>query len=437
MLKFHGTMKVNKKGNLEIGACDTVDLANEFGTPLHIIDEKFIRDACDKFRSSFNKKSDFQILYAGKAFLCLAMCKIVDEEGFGLDVVSAGELFTAIKSGFPMKKIYFHGNNKSLFELKMALENNVGRIVIDNFWEMERLSEIAAEYNVEVEVLLRITPGIEAHTHTYIKTGQIDSKFGFNLPTGEAFEAVKRTLEINNLKLKGLHCHIGSQIFEIKSYEYTAQIMMDFIKEIAKEYKFYIEELNLGGGFGIYYNEEDDPSDIEEYSETIIKTIEELTYEYKLPSPKILIEPGRAIVGPAGTTLYTVGSVKEIPGIRKYIAVDGGMFENIRPALYGAKYESILANKAELKPAEIVSIAGKCCESGDILAWDIPLPSVEPGDFLATMCTGAYGYSMANNYNKFKRPAVVLVKDGKAEVIIKRESLEDLLKNEMLPERLL
>lgn len=438
-MRFHGTMKVNNKGNLEIGACDTTDLAKEFGTPVHIIDEQYIRDTCKKLHNYFikNNKGNYQIVYASKAFLCLAMCKIINEEELGLDVASSGELYTAIKSGFPMKDIFFHGNNKSAYELQMALKNNIGRIVVDNFTEMQRLSKIAAELNKEAEILLRITPGIEAHTHTYIKTGQIDSKFGFNLPTGEALEAVKNSLESDNLKLKGLHCHIGSQIFEMESYRHAAQVMMNFINNITKEYKIYIEELNLGGGLGIYYSEEDKPASIEEYSTAIIETLEELAYDFELPIPKIIIEPGRSIVGPAGTTLYTVGAVKEIPGIRKYISVDGGMFENIRPALYGAKYESMLANKATLESSEKFTIAGKCCESGDILAWDVHLPLVEPGDILATACTGAYGYSMANNYNKFNRPPVVLVKDGKAEVIIKRESLDDLINNEILPERLL
>jgi diaminopimelate decarboxylase len=429
-------MQVNGRGHLEIGGCDVVELAKEFGTPLQIMDEKYIRDTCKKFYCSFTERGNSQVIYASKSFISIAMCRLIEEEGLGLDIVSAGELYTALQADFPMEKVYFHGNNKSPFELKMALEHGVGRIVVDNFRELKLLSEIAGSMDKEADILLRITPGVEAHTHEYIKTGQIDSKFGFTLPNGQAMEAVKEALKTENVNLVGLHCHIGSQIFEMESYGHAASVMMEFLAQIKKEQGVVIEELNLGGGFGIYYNEEDEPADIEEYAATVMTTVTKLAREYSLPVPKVIVEPGRAISGPAGTTIYEVGTIKDIPEARKYLAVDGGMYENIRPALYEAKYEVLLANKANREPEETVTITGKCCESGDMLAWDVRLPKAESGDILAISCTGAYGYSMASNYNRFLKPAVVLVKDGEADLIIKRESLEDLVKNEVLPERL-
>ncbi len=436
-MKFHGSMTVNKEGHLEIGGCDVVNLAEEFGTPLIIMDEKFIRDTCNKFHTSFTSRGESQVIYASKSFLSTAMCKIIEEEGLGLDVVSSGEMYTALKADFPMENVFFHGNNKSKSEIKMALENNVGRIVVDNFQELDLVSDIAKKMGKTVDILLRITPGVEAHTHEYIRTGQIDSKFGFTLPNGQAIEAVREAVNKENINLVGLHCHIGSQIFEMDSYGHAAQVMMKFIAEIKEEFGLEIKELNLGGGFGIYYNEEDDPANIDNYAQIVMSTIKELSQENSLLTPKVIIEPGRSISGPAGTTIYEVGTVKSIPDIRKYIAVDGGMYENIRPALYEAKYEVLLANKADEQSQETVTITGKCCESGDMLAWDVELAQAEPGDILAVSCTGAYGYSMASNYNRFLKSEVILVNNGKAETIIKRETYEDLVKNEVIPERFL
>jgi diaminopimelate decarboxylase len=430
-------MAVNQKGHLEIGGCDVTDLAKEFGTPLIVMDEKYIRDTCGNFYNSFTKRGEAEVIYASKSFLSTAMCKIIEEEGLGLDIVSSGEMYTALKADFPMEKVFFHGNNKSRSEIKMALENKVGRIVIDNFQELEIVSELAGNMGIAADVLLRITPGVEAHTHEYIRTGQIDSKFGFTLPNGQAIEAVKEAVNKENINMTGIHCHIGSQIFEMDSYGHAAQVMMQFIAEIKEECGVEVKELNLGGGFGIYYNDEDDPADIDNYAQVVMTAIKELSDKHSLLIPKIIIEPGRSISGPAGTTIYEVGTVKNIPDIRKYIAVDGGMYENIRPALYEAKYEVLLANKAEMEPEETVTITGKCCESGDMLAWDVELPQAEPGDVLAVSCTGAYGYSMASNYNRFLKPEIVLVNNGKAETIIKRETYEDLVKNEIIPERFL
>ncbi|WP_227766106.1 diaminopimelate decarboxylase [Zhaonella formicivorans] len=436
-MKLHGTMKINNQGHLEIGGCDTVELVKEYGTPLVVLDEALFRQTCRQYYHYFVERfQNAEVIYASKAFISPAVCKIIEVEGLGLDVVSGGELYTALQADFPARKIYFHGNNKSPQELSMALEAKVGRIVVDNFYELEMLDKMAELFKVKADILLRITPGIEAHTHEFIKTGQIDSKFGFTLPNGQALQAVREAINLQNIKLRGLHCHIGSQIFEMESYRHAAQVMMGFVKTIKKELNFVTEELNLGGGFGIYYKEGDTPAQIKVYAETVMNTVKEQAKHLGLTMPKIIVEPGRSIVGPAGTTLYSVGSIKEIPGVRKYVAVDGGMADNIRPALYGAKYEAILANKCTHPAEETISITGKCCESGDMLIHDIMLPKAEAGDVLAISCTGAYGYSMASNYNSLGKPAVVLAVDGHADLIIKRESHQDLLRNHIIPERL-
>lgn len=435
-MKFHGTMRINEKGHLEIGGCDTVDLAKEFGTPLYIYDEKKLRETCREYYNSFVEKyENAMVLYASKAFLTTAVCRIMEEEGLGLDVVSGGELYTALQADFPMERVYFHGNNKTPDELRLALNNEVGRIVVDNFYELELLDALARELHCVPEILLRITPGIEAHTHEYIKTGQIDSKFGFTLSNGQAMEAVKAAQE-KHVSLRGVHCHIGSQIFELNSYVHAVDVMMKFIADIREETGLAIEELNLGGGFGIYYSEGDEPASIEEFADLVMQRVHLKAEEYNLLQPMVLVEPGRSIAGPAGSTLYTVGSIKEIPGVRKYVAVDGGMTDNIRPALYQAKYEAIIANKAGLEANDVVSITGKCCESGDMLAWDVKLQEAEPGDLLLMPATGAYGYTMASNYNRLTKPGAVLVQDGKAELILKPETYEDLIRNDVMPERL-
>lgn len=436
-MRLHGTQLVNEKGHLEIGGCDTVELAKEFGTPLYIMDEAHIRDICRQYHSSFVEgMENTEVIYASKAFSTLAMCRIIDEEGLGLDVVSGGELYTALQANFPAEKIYFHGNNKSREELAMAINAGVGRIVVDNFYEMSILNELAEEMDQKVDILLRLTPGIEAHTHEYIQTGQIESKFGFTLPDGTADRALDLALSCPFLVVKGIHAHIGSQIFELESFRHEVQIMINYMADILKRTGCLLQELNLGGGFGIYYASGDDPAQIADYAKTVQAALESACQDQQFPRPKIIVEPGRSIVGTSGTTLYTVGSIKEIPEIRKYVAVDGGMADNPRPALYQARYEAVLANRANEEEVESVSVTGKCCESGDMLIWDIDLPKAVSGDLLAVSCTGAYNYSMSSNYNRLTRPGVVLVADGHADVIVKRETHSDLLRNDILPARL-
>jgi len=435
-LKLHGTSRVNSQGILEIGGCNAVALIEKHGSPLWVMDEELLRNTCQRLVKAFLEKGNSQVLYASKAFLTTAMCKIVSEEGLGLDVVSGGELYTALKAGFPVEKIFFHGNNKGFEEIELALNHGIGRIVVDNFYELQIINGIARKLNLKQAILLRVTPGIEAHTHEYIKTGQIDSKFGFTLANGQSLEGVKAALELPYLDLKGIHCHIGSQIFEMDSYGHAAHVMIEFMKDIKKETGYVVEELNLGGGLGIYYFEGDEPSSIENYSDTVMSAIRDKCRDFCLPIPKIFIEPGRSIAGPAGTTLYKVGSIKDIPGIRKYVAVDGGMNENLRPALYESKYNVYVANKMNGPRTDKVTIAGKCCESGDILAWNVNVPELKPGDILAMPATGAYGYSMSGNYNRIPRQAVVLVYKGTSEEIVKRETYEDLIRNDIIPERL-
>jgi len=437
-VKVQGTMRINEVGHLEIGGCDTVELAKEFGTPLYLMDEEVIRRNCRSYYNGFTQSKDVKakVIYASKTFLTLAMCRIIEEEGLGLDVVSGGEIYTALKAKFPMEKIYFHGNNKTLEELELAVTSGVGRIVVDNLYEMELLNQIGTELNQKVDVLIRITPGIEAHTHEYIQTGQIDSKFGLVMSNGQGMEGIQKALTFENLNLVGIHCHIGSQIFELESYKHAVEVMMEFAAEIKKITGLEIEELNLGGGFGIYYFEGDEPASVEKYAELVLSGIAEKSEEFGLKTPTVIVEPGRSISGPAGTTLYTIGSIKNIPNVRTYVAVDGGMTDNLRPALYQAKYEAILANKADQAGEEVVSIAGKCCESGDMLIWDIKLPTIEAGDILAVSGTGAYNYTMSSNYNRLGKPAVVLVNSGQADVIVQREDYNDLLRNDLVPKRL-
>lgn len=430
-MPLSGTNNIDQHGHLTIGGCDVTELAKEFGTPLYVYDEALIRQNSRRFVESFKQSGmAFQVAYASKAFSCIAMAQLAAEENLSLDVVSSGELYTALQASFPVERIHFHGNNKSEEELRMALENNVGCYVVDNFYELEMLHELAESSNKVVNIMLRLRPGIQVHTHEYISTGQEDSKFGFGVADGQAMIAIKHALTKNHFHLLGLHLHIGSQIFETEGFVQAIRIVRNFLDRVYEETGYELQVLNLGGGFGIRYTSEDNPVEIETFVETITHEVAAVWAERNLPKPEIWIEPGRSIVGNAGTTLYTIGSIKHIPGIRTYVAVDGGMTDNIRPALYQAKYEAIIANKASLPPAETVSIAGKCCESGDMLIWDIALPRVDSGDILAVFSTGAYGYSMANNYNRLRRPAVVFVQDGEAELVIERETYEDLIRKD-------
>jgi diaminopimelate decarboxylase len=429
---FYGTTGVNKNGNLEIGGVDSVELTKEFGTPLYVYDVALMRERARSFKLAFEEQGiKSQVAYASKAFSTIAMIQLAEEEGLSLDVVSGGELYTALVAGFPVERIHFHGNNKSREELEMALEQEIGCIVVDNFSELELLKTISMEKNAHVNILLRVTPGIEAHTHDYILTGQEDSKFGFDLQNGQAEDALKMALEIGNFEVLGLHCHIGSQIFETTGFLLAAKKIVEKMEAWKKELSFEAKVLNLGGGFGIRYTKEDEPLQPSQYVSEIIREVKKLTESSSLKMPEIWIEPGRSLVGDAGITLYKVGSSKEVPGVRKYLAVDGGMSDNIRPALYQAKYEAVLANKPLAKAKNTVSIAGKCCESGDMLIWDLPLPETGEEDILAVFCTGAYGYSMSNNYNRIPRPAVVFVEDGTATLVVKRETYEDIIRHDL------
>lgn len=426
-------LAVNGEGHLTVGGIDTVELAHEYGTPLYVMDEDLIREHCRSFKQSMDKYYGGKglVCYASKAFCCKAMCRIMLEEGLGLDVVSEGELYTALSVGFPAEKLCFHGNNKTDHELSYALEQGVGRIIVDNIFELDRLNALAEKAGKTANIMYRIKPGIDAHTHNFIMTGQIDSKFGFALETGEAYEAVKKAISASHINLVGLHCHIGSQIFDIDPFVKAAEVMLTFIAKIKNELGFEVKELNLGGGFGIKYTEEDAPVAYEKYMEKVSAKVAEVCTEQKLTQPFILIEPGRSIAAPAGITLYTVGGKKVIPNIRTYVSVDGGMGDNPRYALYQSKYDVEVANKADLPKSEVVTVAGKCCETGDLIGEGMPIQSVEPGDILAVLATGAYNYSMSSNYNRIPKPAVVMVSGGKSRVAVKRETLEDIVRNDL------
>jgi diaminopimelate decarboxylase len=437
VMYLHGTSSINDKGHLTIGGADAVDLVARFGSPLYVYDEALIRKRCREFVEAFQASGmKFQVAYASKAFCVQAMCRIVEEEGLSLDVVSDGELYTALQAGFPANRIHFHGNNKTPEEIRMAIDAEIGCFVVDNFIELHLLNDIASEKKQVVNILFRVTPGVEAHTHEYISTGQTDSKFGFDIDNGSAYRAIEQTKSLSHVKLLGLHSHIGSQIFEVDGFRMAADKVSRFAAQIRDELDIVFSVINLGGGFGIRYVEGDTPLPLGQYVKAITDAVKENFQARNYPLPEIWIEPGRSIVGDAGTTLYTVGSVKDIPGVRKYVAVDGGMTDNPRPALYDSRYEAMLANRAKDLADEVVSIAGKCCESGDMLIWDIELPKVQTGDVLAVACTGAYNYAMASNYNRIRRPAVVFVKDGETDLVVQRESLEDIVANDLIPARM-
>lgn len=434
---LHGTSKINAKGHLEIGGCDTVELKQTYGTPLYIVDEALVRQRCREYMDAFRASGlAFQVAYASKAFCVMAMCRLAEEEGLSLDVVSEGELYTALQAGFPAQRIHFHGNNKTLDELEMAIEAKIGCFVVDNFTELHMLQALAADKGVSVNVLLRVTPGVEAHTHEYISTGQTDSKFGFDIGNGSAIEAVELASRSMNLNLLGVHSHIGSQIFEVEGFQLAIERVAAFSADVKERLDVTFKVINLGGGFGIRYTDEDTPLQVSDYVRAITDAVKQYFAGIYAQLPEIWVEPGRSIVGDAGTTLYTVGTSKDIPGVRKYVAVDGGMTDNPRPALYGSKYEAMLANRGNDAEEETVSIAGKCCESGDMLIWDAELPKVQSGDLLAVACTGAYNYAMASNYNRIRRPAVVFVHNGHGDLVVKRETLQDLISCDVIPERI-
>jgi len=416
-------------GHLWVGGVDMVTLAREAGTALYVMDEEQIRHQLREFRTwTTYHWEHVETVYAAKAFVCKAMCKVVHEEGCMLLCASGGELAIALAAGVPASRIQCHGNNKTVAEIEEAVEAGVDRIVVDSLLELERISETATARGVEQAVLLRITPGIRPDTHGYIQTGQEDSKFGFGLNHGLALDGVRRAVELPGVRFAGLHMHIGSQIFALQSYSKAIEVMVEFVEQVRAETGAVVTDLDVGGGIGIKYGLADEPSTIEEFGKVVVDGIKDECERHGLAVPRILIEPGRAVVANAGITLYEVGVVKEIPGIRTYVAVDGGMTDNIRPALYGARYECLLADKADGPRTEIVTVAGKHCETGDLIALDTPLQPVETGDILCVCSTGAYCQSMSSNYNKQVRPGVVFVRDGIWRWVVRRENYEDLLR---------
>ncbi len=427
--------KINDKNHIEIGGCDLVELAEKYGTPLYVFDEQTIRTIARQYKEAFKNYPKVSMLYASKAFMTKAVVRILDEEGFGFDMVSGGEIYTAYTAKADMKKSLFNGNNKSVDELKMAVDFGVGLISADNFLELSLLNDIAESKNKKVDILLRVTPGIECHTHEYIQTGHLDSKFGFDLT--QIDDAVTLITEkYKNINLVGLHAHIGSQIFETSIYYDEVDVLLREMGRLKEKYKINLTHINLGGGLGIKYTEKDCPPSIYEIAEKIILSIKENAPKYNVDEPEIHIEPGRSIIGTSGVTLYTVGSSKQVPKGKKYIAVDGGMADNPRPSLYQALYTADVANRPYDKKTETVTIAGRFCESGDILIKEAKMPLLKEGDILCFYDTGAYGYSMSSNYNRVLRPAAVLVNNSQSDIIIERESYEHLVSLDRIPEKL-
>ncbi len=423
-----------REGRLVIGGSAAADLAREYGTPMYVMDEARLRENCRAYvqalRAAF---PDAQATFASKALCCMATCRLAYEEGLAIDVVSIGEIHTALRAGVPAAQLLLHGSNKTPDELALALEVGVGRIVVDNFYDLELLETLTKRTGRTADVLLRLTPGIEPHTHKAIQTGGVDSKFGFGMVDGTAREAVARTLDTPGVRLRGLHCHIGSQVLDLAPFALAAEAMMEFAAWMARDHHVPVEELDLGGGLGVRYLPEDQPPSVEAYVSTLARIVRGRSAEHGLPLPRVMVEPGRSIVGDAGATLYTVGAVKRIPGVRTYVSVDGGMYENPRPSLYAAQYLSVLADRLAEPSGAAVTVAGRCCESGDVLIWEAYLPDPRPGDVMAVFSTGAYNYSMASNYNRYPRPPIVFVSGGRARVVVERETIDDLLARDVPP----
>ena len=428
----HG-FRINGAGHLELAGIDALVLARDFGTPLHVLDEGRLRANCGEYRDALAQAygRNARAIFASKACCTVATCQIAHQEGMGIDVASGGELHTALRAGVPAKDLYFHGNNKTPDEIEYALRTGVGRFVVDNDHEFDLLETLTARLDTTADILLRLTPGIEPHTHQAIRTGGVDSKFGFGMLDGAAYRAVVRSSRIPRVRLRGLHAHIGSQVFDLEPFRTSAGALVDFAARIRDELDVTVEELNLGGGLGIRYVTTDEPPSITDYVQALADVVTAKVREHRLSPPRLSVEPGRSIVGSAGVTLYTVGAIKSIPGVRTYVAVDGGMFENPRPALYGAHYEAVAAARAADAATDVMAVAGRCCESGDVLIWEVRLPPVRSGDLLAVFGTGAYTYSMASNYNRFPRPAVVLAGDGQARCVVERETYDDLLRKDV------
>ncbi len=424
---------VNEKNHLTIGGCDAVELAKRYATPLYVLDETAVRRNCGTYKNSIDKfyGGNGLVFYASKALCSLEMIRIVNSEGLGADVVSGGELYTALKAGMPAEKLCMHGNNKTHDELVYAIESGVGRIAVDNKAELDAIDAICRAKNVKQKVLFRIKPGIDAHTHNFIRTGQIDSKFGFALETGEAHEIIRRALKLPNIEVGGLHCHIGSQIHELEPFKEAARLLVGLIADIKNETGCEMKEINLGGGYGVMYTEDDDPIEFDKYIEAVSAVLRSACEEKGVALPFVMMEPGRSIVAEAGITLYTVGGIKDIPNVRRYVSIDGGMCDNPRYILYRSAYKALIANKAGDEPTKPVTLAGKCCESGDLIGENMPLPPVEIGDIIAVLTTGAYNYSMSSNYNRIPRPAIVMTRNGESRLVVKRETYEDLVRNDI------
>ena len=418
------TTEISPSGNIEIGGCDLVELAEKYSTPLYVLDEETIRSICWDYKKAFKEYGKVKFIYASKALCNKTVVKIIASEGFGFDVVSSGEMYTVYKSGADMSTVLFNGNNKSYDELSMALELGVGRISVDNFFELSLLNEIAKSNNKTVDILLRITPGIECHTHEYIQTGHLDSKFGFDLTQiDEAIELILNNYA--NLKLHGLHAHIGSQIFETSIYGDEIEILLKEVARIEDKFGIKLNEINIGGGLGVKYTDSDCPPSTFEIANVILKRLDECIKKYNVEPPTVYLEPGRSIISTAGVTLYTFGSSKEVPKGKKYFSIDGGMADNPRPAMYEAEYFAQIANKPDAEAEFDYTICGRFCESGDVLIKNIKLPQIEEGDILCVYNTGAYNYSMASNYNRIPRPAVVMLKGGDSYEAVRRETYED------------
>ena len=433
-MQFSENLDINEKGHLLIGKHDAVELAKEFGTPLYVLDEDHMRLQCRRFKQALDSHCGGHglCLFASKALCTMHTARVAAEEGLGADVVSGGEIYTLFKAGFPMDKVFFHGNNKTAEEIALALDCGVGYFIVDNRYELDLLNRIAGEKALVQKILFRIKPGVDAHVHDYVKTGQIDSKFGVALENGEAEEIHAYAVGLENVHVEGVHCHIASGVFEAEPFLEAARVMMDFVAKLRDSYGIESRILNLGGGFGVAYDEEDKPLPIDEYIALTAAAVKQLAAEKGLETPWLVFEPGRSIVAQAGVTLYTVGGVKPIEHVRTYVSVDGGMGDNPRYILYGAKYTALLANKAGAEPVAPVTVAGKCCESGDLIQEHVPMPQVSVGDTLAVLGTGAYNYSMASNYNRIPRPAMVALRGEEKKIIVKRESYEDIIRNDVI-----
>ncbi len=438
-MNYRKSMMPDENGELVIGGVKASDLRAKYGTPLYVMDVDFIKSVCKAFKDTIANCYDGYgyVAFASKAFSCKAIYAIMKKLDMNIDVVSSGEIYTALSSGFDISKAYFHGNNKLVSELEYAVSNNIGVVVIDNIEEIDLLDEICATKGIVQKVNIRTNPGVEAHTHSYIQTAKIDSKFGFSIENGDAMQAILKIMQCKNLHLNGVNCHIGSQIFDSSAFRLAVDVMTDFILAIDKQTGYKVPELNMGGGFGVHYTENDPKYTLDDYCNyisIIALAIKDAVSSKGIHKPRLVVEPGRSIVGESGITLYSVGNIRDIKGIKKYVCIDGGMFDNIRPALYQAEYEAVIATDCNAKKEEIVSIAGKCCESGDIIIENINFPKAKRGDLIAVFTTGAYGYSMASNYNRNAIPPVVMVENGKSDYAVKPQTFEDITRNDNIPD---